>query len=129
MAGNIKGLAAGIYRYDWVNHSIRLVKDGGYRRDLAEAALYQRFIQSAPACIVIMAVYSRTTRKYGERGTVRYVHMDAGHAAENLFLQATALGLGTVTVGAFIDEEVKKVIGVQDEVPLCLMPLGWPRRP
>jgi len=53
--------------------------------------------------IVIAAVYERTTDRYGERG-VQYVHMEAGHAAQNLYLEATALNLGMVSIGAFNDE-------------------------
>ena len=129
VAGNVKGLVPGIYRYDWKNHSIRLIKKGDHRDALTRAALNQRFIQSAPVCIVITAMYGRTAWKYGERGVIRYVHMDAGHAAENMFLQAISLGLGTVTVGAFSDEAVKSVIDVIDEEPLYIMPFGWPQRP
>jgi SagB-type dehydrogenase family enzyme len=74
--------------------------------------------------IVIAAVYERTAVKYGVRGE-RYVHMEAGHAAQNICLQTTALGLGLVTIGAFDDAEVAKVVGMsQDESPLCAMPVG-----
>ena len=74
--------------------------------------------------IVIAAVYERTTTKYGDRG-VRYVHIEAGHAAENICLQATALDLGVVTVGAFYDELVRDVMGMtEDEAPLYVIPVG-----
>ena len=74
--------------------------------------------------IVISAVCERTTTKYGDRG-VRYVHMEAGHAAQNICLQATALGLGVVTVGAFYDDQVKDVVAMlEDEVPLYIIPVG-----
>ena len=129
VSGNVEGLEAGVYRYEWKDHKLRLIKKGDYRDALAASALNQRFIEHAPASIVITAVYSRTSRKYGQRGVVRYVHMDAGHASENLFLQAVALNLGTVTVGAFRDNEVKRVLGVSDEEPLYIMPFGWPRIP
>ena len=76
--------------------------------------------------MVIAAVTERTTQKYGERGAERYVSMDAGHMAENIFLQVTALGMGTVTIGAFSDPNVKDVLGLSstDLVPLYLMPVG-----
>lgn len=74
--------------------------------------------------MVLAAAYERTARKYGERA-VRYVHMEAGHAAQNICLQAVALGLGTVVVGAFDDGMVRKVLPLEsDEYPLCLMPVG-----
>lgn len=76
--------------------------------------------------VVITAVYQRTVWKYGDRGIIRYVPMDAGHAAQNICLQAVALGLGTTTVGAFHDEAVKKLLGLKQEEPLYLLPLGRP---
>jgi len=74
--------------------------------------------------IVLTAVYGRTTKKYGDRG-IRYVHMEAGHAAQNLCLQATALELGLVTVGAFHDARVSEILGLaEDEAPLYIIPVG-----
>ena len=124
--GKVEGLKSGIYRYSWKDHSVRLEKEGDLRAKLASASLSQLFIRDAPMIIVITAVYERTAWKYGDRGVIRYVHMDAGHAAQNIFLQAIALGLGTVTVGAFMDHEVKKLLNVRDEDPLLIMPIGWP---
>ena len=81
-------------------------------------------MHTAPAVLVITAVYERTMKKYGKRGR-RYVHMDAGHAAENVYLQAEARGLGTVIMGAFDDERVQAVLGLPDDhQPLGLMPVG-----
>ncbi|GAI88005.1 unnamed protein product, partial [marine sediment metagenome] len=103
------------------------VKEGDFRKKLANAGLSQSAIHSAPLDIVITAIYARTMIKYGERGT-RYVHIEAGHVAENLQLQAVALGLGSVPIGAFYDEKVKNVIGCTDEeVPLYIIPIGKPR--
>jgi len=81
-------------------------------------------VKESALVIVFTAVYERTTIKYGERG-IRYVHMEAGHAAQNLCLQATALGLGVVTVGAFSDEQVAKLLNLPDgEQPLYIIPVG-----
>ena len=80
-------------------------------------------ILKAPATLVVAAVFERTRARYGAR-TERYVHMEAGHVGENIMLQATALGLGTVPVGAFNDAEVKKVLEIKEE-PLYLFPVGW----
>ncbi len=89
IAGDVRGLEAGIYAYRSSSHFLQLTKGGDFRSELTESALMQRFIGKAPATIVIAAVYERTIRKYGERGKERYVHMDAGHAAQNIFLQVT----------------------------------------
>lgn len=124
VCGEVDNLASGIYHYNWQTHTIRQVKEGDLRQQLMRAALGQRAITSAPASIVMTVVYSRTIRKYGKRGEIRYVPMDMGGVGQNVYLQAEALGLGTVIVGAFHDEAVKKILGVKDEEPLCIMPVG-----
>ena len=126
VAGEVEGLSPGVYRYDWRAHALRLVASGDRRQLLARAALGQSFIASAPASVVITAVTERTARRYGERGLERYVSMDAAHAAENVLLQAAALGLGSLTVGAFTDEQVRDVLGANEELPLYIMPVGTP---
>lgn len=124
VAGRVDGLTSGVYRYKPAGHELLRVFEGDRRGDLASSALNQSWVKDAPACIVIAAVFDRTTGKYRERG-VRYVHMEAGHAAQNVCLQAVALGLGTVVVGAFQDREVKQVLHMLDsEEPLAIIPLG-----
>jgi SagB-type dehydrogenase family enzyme len=123
-------LAAGVYKYDSFTHSLRVVKLGDVRKELQEAALGQEWVGKAPVNIVIAAVFERTTRIYGERGRVRYVPMEVGHAGQNIYLMAAALGLGTVAVGAFYDDWVARVIGLQpNEEPLYIMPVGVPQKP
>ncbi|OGW74875.1 MAG: nitroreductase [Omnitrophica bacterium RBG_13_46_9] len=124
VAGKVNGLEPGIYRYNWHDHSIDQVKDGDFREQLMLASLGQRMVGNAPANIVITAVYSWTERQYGKRGEVRYVPMDTGHAGQNVELQAEALGLGSVIVGAFNDDAVKEVLGIKDEEPLYIIPVG-----
>ncbi len=120
----IDGLEAGIYHYEVASHSLVCSQRGDLRRELARAALDQGFIVSAPVDIVICAIYTRTSYTYGRRGE-RYVHMEVGHVGENIHLQAVALGLATVEVGAFDDEEVRKVLDVEGRIkPLYIMPLG-----
>ncbi|MEM1525117.1 MAG: nitroreductase family protein, partial [Nitrososphaerales archaeon] len=69
--------------------------------------------------------YERTTLRYGERGRVRYVHMEVGHAAQNVYLQAVSLKLGTVVIGAFYDDQVKKILNLPDnEEPLYIQSIG-----
>ncbi|QYZ78101.1 SagB/ThcOx family dehydrogenase [Methanofollis formosanus] len=123
-AGEVTDLPAGVYRYLPAEHRLERVAEGDVRRDLAGAALNQSAVRDAAAVIAIAGVYERTTGKYGERG-IRYVHMESGHAAQNIYLQATSLGHGAVSIGAFHDDEVGRVLGMnEDERPLYLMPVG-----
>ena len=127
VAGDVAGLSPGVYRYRPQKHDLVLVATGDYRKGLASAALGQDWVRRAPAILVITGVYERTMAKYGERGR-RYVHMEVGHAAQNVYLKATAQGLGTVMVGAFDDEEVQEVLSLPaDHEPLGLMPIGHGR--
>ena len=127
VAGNVSQLAPGIYKYIPQSHELRKVKEGDVRKQLAGAALGQSCVQDGAINIVIAAVYARVTPRYSERA-LRYVHMEAGHAAQNVYLQANALNLGTVAVGAFIDAEVKKTIAMpENEAPLYLLPVGHPQ--
>lgn len=126
VAGDVERLEKGFYNYNWKDHSIRLVRSGDYQKDLSQAALDQRFVREAPICIIITALYERTGRIYGDRGIIRYVHMDSGHAAQNIYLEAVSLNLGAVAVGAFNDERVKRVLGLEREEPLYIMPVGHP---
>jgi SagB-type dehydrogenase family enzyme len=124
IVGNIEELAPGVYKYRPDGHALVQLRDGDVRAELAEAALDQTWVKEGAMDIVISAVYERTTTKYGDRG-VRYIHIEAGHAAQSICLQATALGLGVVTVGAFYDDEVKEAVGMlEDEVPLYVIPVG-----
>jgi len=119
-------LQAGIYHYEVESHSLNLHKSADLRPDLARAALNQEFIIDAPVDIVICALYHRTSYRYGNRGE-RYVHIEVGHVGENIHLQAVALGLATVEVGAFHDEEVREVLGAEEQIkPLYIMPVGKP---
>ncbi len=127
VAGNVDNLAPGIYKYNPEKNDLTLVKRGDVRVGLAEASLGQGSVVEGAIDIVIAAVYERTTVKYGDRGE-RYVHIEVGHAAQNICLEATALGLGLVTVGAFDDAAVAKIIGMsQDETPLYVIPVGRPK--
>lgn len=125
VAGKVSGIDPGIYHYEWRKHQLELVKKGDFRGDLAKAALSQRMIQDAPATLVVTAQHAKTASRYGERGTVRYVSMDTGHMGQNVHLQAESMGLGTVMVGAFIDSQVQKVLGIKDELTVYMMPVGY----
>lgn len=120
-------LRGGVFRYRAADHVLLRREARDLRADLARAALGQECISAAPAVFAIASVAARTTGKYGPRG-IRYIHMEAGHAAQNLLLQAQALGLAGVPVGAFDDAAVARVLrGARDEEPLYLIPIGSPR--
>jgi SagB-type dehydrogenase family enzyme len=122
----IEKMDSGIYHYKPDTHSLSLHCQEDVRIELARASLDQEFVYEAPVDIVICAVYERTLASYGARGR-RYVHMEVGHAGQNIYLQATALGLATVAIGAFHDEEVRSILRLEEQYkPLYIMPVGKP---
>lgn len=124
---SVDKLESGIYHYLIEEHALELVKEGDNRAELSEACLGQDFIKDAPVSLLIAAEFGRTTNRYSSRGE-RYVHIEVGHACQNTYLAVTSLGLGTVEVGAFHDNQVKKVLGLdKDRVALILMPIGYPQ--
>jgi SagB-type dehydrogenase family enzyme len=126
VAGDVEGLARGLYRYRAQDHSLLPIAEGDFRRELCVDAYWQEWVERAAALLVFCAVSERTTSKYGLRG-FRYVHMEAGHAAQNVYLEAAALSLGTTVVGSFRDAEVKRLLRLAPgEEPLYLMPVGRP---
>jgi SagB-type dehydrogenase family enzyme len=118
----------GYFYYNYRKHTLELITEEGMSKKLAEASWDQKFIEEAYVNIIICAEYSRTTQRYGERG-VRYVYMEVGHASQNIHLQAVALGLVSVPIGAFQDKYVKKILSLPKNVePLYIIPIGYPRK-
>jgi SagB-type dehydrogenase family enzyme len=119
--------ADGVFHYRPEGHGLAVLRTQDVRRDLFQAALRQEAIRDAPAVFVFTAVYARTAQKYGGQRSPRYVHLEAGHAAQNLLLEAVALGLGAVPVGAFEDQKIQEVLGLPaNHEPLYLIPVGHP---
>ncbi len=124
VAGNVDGLAGGVYRYQAEGHTLQRIRDGDLRSNLSECALKQTQITDAAVDIVFAAVFERSTAKYGERG-VRYVYIEAGHAAQNVYLQAESSGLGVCAVGAFYEQEVSELLALPgDEIPIYILTVG-----
>ncbi len=124
VAANVKDLNPGIYKYSPQDHTLQKISEGDKRREISDASLKQESISSSSAIVVITAIYERTSVKYGKR-TERYVDMEVGHVGQNIYLQAVSLGLGTVMMGAFEDDALKKALNLPDnEHPLALYPLG-----
>ena len=116
--------ATGVYHYNPLNHSLERIRSTNVQGDLASAALNQNAVRQAPLKLVITGVYERTAAKYGDRAE-RYVHLEAGHAAQNVLLECTASGLGAVPIGAFDDSKVQDVLGVPTtDLPLYIIPVG-----
>jgi SagB-type dehydrogenase family enzyme len=120
--------AAGFFHYQPREHQLERLSQADLRPAISKAALGQTQVAQAPAVLVFTAVMARTAQRYGEARTPRYVHIEIGHAAQNLLLQAVALGLGAVPVGAFDDAQLQKTIPVPDDhTVLYLVPVGYPR--
>jgi SagB-type dehydrogenase family enzyme len=118
----------GVDHYSPKKHRLKRHLPGDVRRALQANALDQEAVGDAPACVVIAAVIERTARKYDERAE-RYCFMEAGHVAQNILLQATALGLAGVPVGAFEDDRIAKVLKLPEKHRvLYLLPIGNPLR-
>jgi SagB-type dehydrogenase family enzyme len=118
--------AEGVRHYVPEGHRTERISDADRRPALADAAGGQEAARDAPTLFVIAAVPGRTEEKYGERAE-RYVALEAGHVCQNLLLEATALGLGGVPIGAFSDDGVREALGLPETMtPLYLVPVGHP---
>jgi SagB-type dehydrogenase family enzyme len=112
VVNNVEELSRGIYHYNVQKHVLELLKEGDFRKEITNAGLWQDMLGEANVTFVISAVFERTQRKYGDR-SLRYIHIEAGHISQNISLQAVSLGLGSVCVGAFYDEQVNRLIGLE----------------
>ncbi|MBD3166612.1 SagB/ThcOx family dehydrogenase [bacterium] len=128
VAERVKDLPQGLYHYqpgqDIGNHSIELIDPEVSLQDVANAALGQKCIQTSACSFIITGVVELTRKKYGERAR-QYVLLEAGHAGQNLCLQAQTLELGAVTVGAFHEEPLRRLLGV-DHLPIYVLSVGIP---
>lgn len=114
----------GMFRYLPEKHGLEIWQESDLREKLAQACLGQVSVAQAPADFLLAADFSRITSKYGERG-LRYTYIEIGHVAQNIHLQAVALGLGSVPIGAFFDDQVKALLLLpEDDTPLYVIPVG-----
>jgi len=117
----------GFFHYNIKKHILESIKDEDLSKKLAQASWDQYFIAEAYLNVIICAIFERTTQSYGQRG-VRYVFMEVGHCAQNVHLEAIALGLESVPIGAFEDERVKRVLDLKKRIePLYIIPIGYIR--
>ena len=128
IAGDVDAMPPGVYRYDYEGHALEYRAGGDLRVRLGDISQDQKWIYDCGAVVVFSAIVARTAAKYRERA-VRYVQFEAGHAAQNLMLQAVALGLGTTAIGAFDDDKLKQTLGTAaDETPLYMVAVGRARK-
>jgi SagB-type dehydrogenase family enzyme len=128
LARAIEGLEPGIYHFRPHLFDLEFIKAGSFATVLAEAALGQEMIREAQTTFIWAAIVARSTWKYRQRA-YRYIYIDAGHIAQNLYLAGTAAGLGVCAVGAFFDDQVNDLIEVDgvEETGVYLACVGWPR--
>ncbi len=125
-SGGCEGLEGGVYQYDPVGHALEIDGTTPVREALTRAAGDQEVLRNAPATVVLTANYDRTRRQYPDHGD-RYVHMEAGHAAQNVHLVCESREMNSCPVGAFSDAEVAEVLALPDRLdPLYLLPVGHP---
>ncbi|MCF8335760.1 MAG: SagB/ThcOx family dehydrogenase [Bacteroidales bacterium] len=122
----VDGVDQGIYQYSPQEHSLKQINEKDVTTKLVGACFGQDFIQNAGANLLISADFERTKERYASRGE-RYVYMEAGSVTQNISLEAVELGLGTVIVGAFDDDAVKKIFELEEWFPLAVMPVGQPK--
>ncbi|MBS7269779.1 MAG: SagB/ThcOx family dehydrogenase [Candidatus Freyarchaeota archaeon] len=124
----VEGLEPGIYHFRPQAFDLEFLKKGDYSRELAEAALGQLMVMNAQLTFIWTAILGRSKWKYGQRA-YRYVYLDAGHIAQNLYLAGEAVGLGVCAIGALFDEEVNRLIGVDgiSETVIYMASVGWPK--
>ena len=125
VAGNVEDLPPGLYHYEPDTHRLCLMRQGHYLGELAKICLDQEHVAEAPAAIILTAMYQRTASKYHARA-YRYIHVDTGAVVENIYIAAEALGLATVVIGAFYDQELCTLLGIDcyTEIPVAVMPIG-----
>jgi SagB-type dehydrogenase family enzyme len=129
VANNVEDLESGIYHYNIQKHMLEELKTGRFGGELAHAALDQKMCSNASVVLVWTAVFQRSKWKYSQRA-YRYVYLDTGHVAENLALAAVSINCGSCEVGAFYDDEVNSIVGVdgKEESAICLCVVGYPNK-
>ena len=125
IANNVEGLARGTYHYLISSHELELLREGDFRNEMSRAALQERMFKQANVIVALSAVFQRTQQRYRERAQ-RYICFEIGHIAQNTYLEATSLGLGTCAIGAFYDEEFNRLLGLdgRNESVLYLIAVG-----
>ena len=125
MANNVTGLDHGIYHFSVAESKLSLIREGDYSEEAARSCLSQPMLSKSGAVVFMTAVIERCRWKYHQRA-YRYIYLDAGHIAQNLGLAAESMGLGSCPIGAFYDDEINAILGVDgvDETLLYGVTVG-----
>jgi SagB-type dehydrogenase family enzyme len=128
IANNVEDLEKALYHYNIEAHALEKLKVGAFAENLAHAALGQNMCIKAPVVLIWTAIFARSKWKYAQRA-YRYVYLDAGHIAQSLAVSATSVGLGSCQIGAFFDDEINQIIGVDGvgESVIYLSVVGYPK--
>jgi len=120
----VEDLKVGVYHYNPLQHSLTIILEEDQRRELSQACLDENFIEDTPVALIITAEFSRTTNKFGKKG-INFVYMEAGHVAQNVYLQVESLGLATVSMGGIREKEISQALNLPEQhIPLYVMPVG-----
>lgn len=127
IVARVESLKPGLYHFQVSDSSLELVAEGDFSEPIHVASNSQGAVGNSPITIVMTARFDRSTAKYADRG-YRYTYMEAGSICQNIYLQATALKMGTVAAGAFNDDALNRLLNVdgRDEAGLLIMPVGYP---
>jgi len=120
----VEDLKVGVYHYNPLQHSLTIILEEDRRREISQACLDKNQIGNAPISLIITAEFSRTTNKFGKKG-INFVYMEAGHVAQNIYLQVESLGLATVAMGGIREKDISQALNLPDQhIPLYVMPVG-----
>lgn len=127
-ASNVENLEKGLYHYNIKNHLLEEIKLGSFGVNIAHAALAQEMCADASVVFIWTAIFRRSKWKYSQRA-YRYIYLDAGHIAQNLGLAAASINCGSCEVGAFFDDELNSIVGIDgtEESTVCLSAVGNPK--
>jgi SagB-type dehydrogenase family enzyme len=129
VANNVNELEKDLYHYDLEGHALEKLERGDFTKNIGQAALEQKICMEASVVFVWTAIFERSKWKYAQRA-YRYIYLEAGHMAQNLALAATSIGAGSCQIGAFFDDEVNRILGVDGEYEsaIYLSVVGKPKR-
>lgn len=125
VAHRVEGLEAGVYHYAVQDHALTQVRAGDVRNEIVRAGILQSFLGEANVVLILTSIFQRLRWRYRARA-YRYALLEAGHIGQNVYLAATAMGMGACAVGAFNDDAINVLVGVDgvEEAVLYVLTVG-----